>query len=148
MPKDILMKFWTRLPSLLMIILSFAVATVFLPSLSGCALQDGPVGRWVSSITGTHGLPKAVMDDLLRFQKVYHEKSVEGDEERKVQFNQFLDAFKVVRHSYVTPTSDADLINYAIEGLNEDDTEWLEADDGTPKGLATPKKLLKLRWMQ
>ena len=138
------MKFWTRLPSLLMIILSLAVATVFLPSLSGCALQDGPVGRWVSSLTGTHGLPKAAMDDLLRFQKVYYEKSIEDDDERKAQFNQFLDAFKVVRRSYVTQTSDADLITYAIEGLNVDDTEWLEAEDGTPKGFAEPKKVIEV----
>lgn len=138
------MNFWSRLPSFMMIVLALAVATVFLPGLSGCALQDGPVGRWVSSLTGTHGLPKAAMEDLKRFQDVYHEKSVD-DGTRKEQFNQFVDAFKVARRSYVKPVSDSDLITYAINGLNDtEETDWLEADDGTPKGKATPAKVVEI----
>ncbi|SCA58003.1 C-terminal processing peptidase S41A [Candidatus Terasakiella magnetica] len=139
------MNLWSRLPSILMIVLTLAVGTVFLPSLSGCAIDDGPMGRWVSSLTGTHGLPKAAMEDLARFQTVYHEKSVE-DGTRKDQFNQFVDAFKVVRRSYVTQVSDQDLITYAIEGLNDSkDKDWLNSkDDGTPEGLATPSKVVEV----
>ena len=139
------MNLWSRLPSILMIVLSLAVGAVFLPGLGGCALQDGPVGRWVSSLTGTHGLPKAAMEDLARFQEVYYNKSIEGDAERKKQFNQFVDAFKVARRSYVTQVTDADLITFAIEGLTDDeDTEWQEADDGTPKGKAKPAKVIEV----
>ncbi|WP_135078772.1 S41 family peptidase [Terasakiella sp. SH-1] len=137
------MKIWSRLPSIMMVVLALGTATVFLPTLSGCAIDDGPVGRWVSSLTGTHGLPKEAMEDLARFQNVYHEKSVD-DGTRQDQFNQFVDAFKVVRRSYVKQVSDQDLITYAIEGLNGKDTAWAEAADGTPKGVAQPAKVVEV----
>ncbi len=137
------MNYWSRLPSVLMVVLALGVATVFLPGLSGCALQDGPVGRWVSSLTGTHGLPKAAIEDLKRFQEVYHEKSV-ADGTRKEQFSQFVDAFKVARRSYVKKISDADLITYAIKGLEDEDEAWFVEDDGTPSGKATPEKVVEV----
>lgn len=139
------MNFWPRLPSVLMIVLALAVMTVFLPSLSGCALHTGPVERWVSSLTGTRGLPKEAMNELARFKEVYLQKAVE-DEQRDDQFDQFVDAFKVVRSHYVKQVPDADLITYAIDGLTEeDDDDWLnQKDDGTPRGQAKPEKVVEV----
>lgn len=137
------MKIWPRLPSVLMVILTIAVSTVFLPSLSGCVVQDNPLGRWFSSLTGTFGLPEEVMIDLARFEDVYHEKSVD-DGTRKDNFKQFIDAYKVVRTHYVIPVVDHDLINYAIEGLNNEDQGWANEEDGTPAGKASPSKVIEI----
>ncbi|NVK19134.1 MAG: S41 family peptidase [Methylocystaceae bacterium] len=135
----------SRLPSLLMIVLAFAVGTVFLPSISGCSLMDaGPVGRFVSSLTGTHGLPREAMEDLARFQKVYQQKTDDNEDVRDDEFKQFVDAFKVVRRSYVKEVSDKDLITFAIEGLNGKDQSWSEADDGTEKGKANAHKVIEV----
>ncbi len=137
------MKFWSRLPSILMIVLALAVTTVFLPSLSGCAIQDGPVGRWMSQLTGTNGLPTETQEDLSRFEQVYDEKSVD-DGTRDEQFKQFIDAFKVVRRSYVREVADRDLITYAVEGLNSEEQDWLNQEDGTPEGKAAPAKVVEV----
>lgn len=138
------MNFWPRLPSLLMVILTLAVGTIFLPSLSGCTFDTGPVGRFVSSLTGTHGLPKATVAELEKFQQVYHAKAVEGDAVRDDEFKQFVDAFKVVRRSYVKQVSDQELISFAIEGVNGEDKSWLEEEDGTPKGKASAHKVIEV----
>ncbi|GGF58169.1 peptidase S41 [Terasakiella brassicae] len=138
------MNFWPRLPSLLMIVLALAVATVFLPSLSGCALQTAQMERWMSSLTGTRGLPKDAMAELARFKDVYLQKAVETDK-RDDQFDQFIDAFKVVRSHYVKQISDQDLITYAIDGLKADEDDWLnQTDDGTPRGKAKPEKVVEV----
>ncbi len=138
------MNFWPRLPSLLMMILTLAVGTIFLPSLSGCTLDNGPVGRFVSSLTGAHGLPKETVAELERFQQAYYDKATEGEAVRDDEFKQFVDAFKVVRRSYVKEVSDQDLITFAIEGLNAEDRSWLEEDDGTPKGKASAHKVIEV----
>jgi len=137
------MNFWPRLPSILMIVLALAVGTVFLPSLSGCAIHSAQVERWVSSLTGLRGLPEEAMEELARFQVTYNEKSVEGDN-RSEQFEQFVDAFKVVRRHYVKQVSDADLITYAIDGLNDEEDDWLNVNDGTPRGKAEPGKVIEV----
>jgi carboxyl-terminal processing protease len=137
------MKLWSRLPSILMLVLALAVGSIFLPSLSGCAIQEGPVARWMSSLTGTSGLPEEAMQGLARFQEVYNQKSIE-DGNRSEQFDQFVDAFKVVRRSYVKEVADKDLLTYAVDGLTIADQEWLNADDGTPSGKAKPSKVVEV----
>ncbi|MDV7339365.1 S41 family peptidase [Terasakiella sp. A23] len=135
------MKIWPRLPSVLMIVLTIAVGSVFL---RGCAIDEGPVGRWMSSLTGTHGLPKEAVEDLARFREVYDQKSIENEDARDDQFKQFVDGFKVVRRHYVKEVSDKDLLTYAIDGLVAGDTKWLEEEDGTPKGKANPAKVVEV----
>lgn len=127
---------WTRLPSYIMVGLGLISATVFLPSLSGCTQQDGSVGALLEQFNGTSNLPDDTVAQLKNLRTVYDRYSLD-DEAREAQFDQLVDAFKIIRRSYVNPVSDQDLLSFAIAGLEDDPQSWL----GAQKTRATGEKV-------
>jgi len=115
-------------------VLGFVGVATVLPSLSGCAQHEDRVISLLEQWGATSTLPDETVAKIEDVRAVYARYST-PNEAQDPQFEQFIDAFKIIRRSYVKDVSDEALLGYAIAGLDKDPTTWLAQGQTT----ATPE---------
>ena len=109
---------WKRFRPAMILTFALAAGSVVSPSLIGCGTEESPLGHVFNVLSGQDiTLPKDAVRELERFREVYDTYAANVGEYRG--FEQFRDAFKRVRFSYVQEVADAKLIDAAIKGVRD-----------------------------
>jgi len=109
---------WRRFRPALILTFFLAAGAAMSPSLIGCGTEDSPLGRVFNVLRGQDiALPRDAVRELERFREVYDAYAADASKHRR--FEQFRDAFKRVRFSYVREVADVELIDAAIKGVRE-----------------------------
>ena len=109
---------WRRFRPALILTFFLAAGAAMSPSLIGCGTEDSPLGRVFNVLRGQDiALPRDAVRELERFREVYDAYAADAGKHRR--FEQFRDAFKRVRFSYVREVADAKLIDAAIKGVRD-----------------------------
>ncbi len=112
------MKRWRRSRPALILTFALAAGAALSPSLIGCGTEVSPLGHVFNALSGQNlTLSEDAVRELERFQAVYDSYVADAGKHRR--FEQFRDAFKRVRFSYVREVADASLIDAAIKGVRE-----------------------------
>ncbi len=109
---------WRRFRPALVLTFALAGGAAVSPSLIGCGTEESPLGHVFSVLSGQDiTLSQDAVRELERFREVYDAYAADAD--KRQRFEQFRDAFKRVRFSYVREVADAKLIDAAIKGVRE-----------------------------
>ncbi len=109
---------WRRFRPALILTFALAAGAAVSPSLIGCGTEDSPLGHVFNVLSGQDiTLPPDAVRELERFREVYDAYAADAGKHRR--FEQFRDAFKRVRYSYVREVADAKLIDAAIKGVRD-----------------------------
>ena len=109
---------WRRFRPALILTFFLAAGAAVSPSLVGCGTEESPLGRVFNVLRGQDiTLPRDAVRELERFREVYDAYAADASKYRR--FQQFRDAFKRVRFSYVREVADAKLIDAAIKGVRD-----------------------------
>ena len=109
---------WRRFRPALILTFALAAGASVSPSLIGCGTEDSPFGHVFNILSGQDiTLSQDAVRELERFRVVYDAYAADAGKHRR--FEQFRDAFKRVRFSYVREVADAKLIDAAIKGVRD-----------------------------
>ncbi len=109
---------WRRFRPALILTFALAAGASVSPSLIGCGTEDSPFGHVFNVLSGQDiTLSQDAVRELERFRVVYDAYAADAGKHRR--FEQFRDAFKRVRFSYVREVADAKLIDAAIKGVRD-----------------------------
>ena len=109
---------WRRFRPALILTFFLAAGAAMSPSLIGCGTEDSPFGHVFNILSGQDiTLSQDAVRELERFRVVYDAYAADAGKHRR--FEQFRDAFKRVRFSYVREVADAKLIDAAIKGVRD-----------------------------
>ena len=109
---------WRSFRPALILTFVLAAGAAVSPSLIGCGTEVSPLGHVFNVLSGQDiTLSQDAVRELERFRKVYDAYAADAGKHRR--FEQFRDAFKRVRFSYVREVADAKLIDAAIKGVRD-----------------------------
>ena len=111
------MKRWKGSPQSILVGIGMMMSLALIPAISGCVIDSpSPLARVLSVVDPGHGLSEEAMRAYKRFELVYKKYAIDTDDEK---LDYFGFAFKRLRASYVREVPDTDLIDAAIQGVED-----------------------------
>ncbi|MCW9003337.1 MAG: PDZ domain-containing protein, partial [Rhodospirillales bacterium] len=109
---------WFRIRPYMIVAAGLVVGFSLSPGLSGCAAEQSMIERFLGHVVGhDFSLDEESRRELARYRAVYDEyASQDGRDEDYVYF---VEAFRYVRANYYKKPEDAQLVDFAIEGVRK-----------------------------
>ncbi len=113
---------WRKAKTALAVAIAVVVGLNVVPALHGCSGDSPTMGRFAEAVgMDPYSLNEDGSRELARFNAVFTTYAEDPGNTR--QLKHFRDAYKRVRSAYVHPLTDTELVDAAIDGVEEDNPE-------------------------